>query len=122
MGWGGEDTNLYAMLQYNKINKLSFSSSFIEEIEHSDEERQFEETDSVNKAKGQAHKTHSMYSRIKQDFMLLNGYPPLLKDRKDLMQKIKNEMKNENSTAKVEITFPPQGPYKLHKKIIYTMD
>lgn len=121
IGWGGEDVDLYTSLQNIKVNKCSFPSVFVNAIEHSDEERQFEDAKDIKKAKGQAFKIHFMYVRIKNDLMTLSTQPLSLRYRKELMQKVIDEIKKED-TATIEISFAPQGPYKLNKKILYTMD
>lgn len=126
VGWAGEDDDLYSRLEFKLMQRTLFPSNFISTIEHGDEIRQFGENNELMATKLQAHKVNSMYRRIKYDLMILSKQEHLnIKMRNNLMNNVKKEIKKlfeTKQTARIEIKTPPQGIYKLHRKLIYEMD
>lgn len=124
VGWGGEDDDFYTRLEFKGFTRQTFPKKYIETIDHGDEIRQFGDKKELANTKIQAHKINSMYRRIKYDLLTLLKIEELdFSIREKLMKDVKEEIKKlkEGKEAKIEVTTPPQGLYKLNRKLIYTM-
>lgn len=117
--WGGEDKDLYERLDLLGLKKLTYPSSFVTTIPHSDQMRQLGSFHEALASKNEQVKLCKTYRDIKNKIMKLEGVNLNLDCRIDIMAQVKSFFKNSiPSVDAIEISYSLKeglGHKKTHK-------
>lgn len=98
-GWGGEDDDLYALLDFAGVRAASFDGSALSEIPHPDEMR----TKFHSDGKSRSHQRNQLYCMAKFDLMRLNRSFMPLALRQQVYAQIKAKLDKQYARGKSEM-------------------
>lgn len=114
-GWGGEDRDLYERLKYSGIKQLNYPENFLRAIPHADSLRQLGHEHGAMNSKREQLKLNNLYREIKMDIMRIQGRDLTLKNRIEIMTKIKHLFQSSNLKA-LSINLTSRNPKMQYLK------